>query len=82
MTTAEVVRVLSVTIEEVRCLTRNGELRALKLGGSRSGQTRIPPEDLLAYQRRLHGQTDGGRRKIIQEATRTTVGRGSCRAAV
>lgn len=27
-------------------------------------------------------QTDGGRREIIQEATRTTAGRGSCRAAV
>jgi len=57
MSTAEVVRVLGITIEEVRCLTRNGELRALKLGGSRSGQTRIPPEDLRAYQRRLHDQT-------------------------
>ncbi|MBP7298779.1 MAG: helix-turn-helix domain-containing protein [Methanoculleus sp.] len=54
MATAEVVRNLGVTIEEVRCLTRNGELRALMLGGSRSGQTRIPPEDLRAYQRRLH----------------------------
>ena len=54
MATAEVVRNLGVTIEEVRYLTRSGELRALMLGGSRSGQTRIPPEDLRAYQRRLH----------------------------
>lgn len=56
MATAEVVRVLGITIEEVRCLTRSGELRALKLSGSRYGRTRIPPGDLRAYQRRLHDQ--------------------------
>lgn len=54
MSPADVADVLGIPVEEVRRLTRSGEIQAIKLGGSRRGRTRIRPEDLREYQRRQH----------------------------
>ena len=53
LTPRDVADVLGIPVEEVRRLTRSGEIRAIKLGGSRLGRTRIRPEDLREYIQRL-----------------------------
>jgi len=90
-TPRETAAILGIPAEEVWRLTQSGALRTVKLGdtyiaeprsgpkisGLTSGDSMTRLDDPL-----LVRQTDGGRREIIQEATRTTVGRGSGRAAV
>lgn len=52
LTPAEAAALLGVPVEAVWRLTQSGTLRAIKIGSSRYGRTRILPEDLRDYQRR------------------------------
>ena len=52
LTPAEVAQALGIPVKAVWRLTESGALRAIKIGSSRYGRTRIRPGDLREYQRR------------------------------
>lgn len=53
---ADVTEILSITMSQARALVRNGELRAIQVGGK--GTWRVENTELEAYIQRQYAKTD------------------------
>jgi len=59
LTLVDVAEILATSVSQVRALVRDGELRAIQIGGR--GQYRVETVELEAYIARMYAQADGER---------------------